>query len=77
VAIAVDLTRYLHGRLSEPPRPAGVLPRSNVAIAPVTRPVVAALHPARSVYRAATSPPPLIAAPTVPVAATATATTTT
>jgi predicted PurR-regulated permease PerM len=77
VAIAVDLTRYLHGRLSEPPRPAGVLPRSNAAIAPVTRPVVAALHPARSVYRAATSPPPVIAAPTAPAAAAATATATT
>ena len=26
VAISVDLVRYIHGRLSEPPRPAGVLP---------------------------------------------------
>jgi predicted PurR-regulated permease PerM len=26
VAIAVDLVRYVHGRLAEPPRPAGVLP---------------------------------------------------
>ena len=28
VAIAADLIRYVHGRLSEPPLPAGVLPRS-------------------------------------------------
>ena len=28
IAIAVDLVRYVNGRLSEPPRPAGVLPRS-------------------------------------------------
>jgi predicted PurR-regulated permease PerM len=30
VAIANDLVRYLHGRLSEPPVPAGVLPREPV-----------------------------------------------
>jgi predicted PurR-regulated permease PerM len=61
VAIAVDLVRYFSGRLSEPPKPAGVLPGSTAAAFPVaTRPVSAALHPARSVYRAATAPPPLI-----------------
>jgi hypothetical protein len=28
VAFLADAVRYVHGRLSEPPRPAGVLPRS-------------------------------------------------
>src|SRR6185369_11174047 len=46
VAIAVDLVRYVHGRLSEPPAPAGVLPRT-AALAPVARPVATALRPAR------------------------------
>src|SRR6185312_12342548 len=58
VAIAVDLVRYVHGRLSEPPAPAGVLPRTPEAVS-VAHPVAAALRPGRSVYRAATSPPPL------------------
>jgi predicted PurR-regulated permease PerM len=59
VAIAVDLVRYLHGRLSEPPMPAGVLPRT---AAPMNqpRPVATVLHPVRSAYRVATSPPPLV-----------------
>jgi len=74
VAIAVDLVQYLHGRLSEPAQPAGVLPRTAVASGPVVRPVAAALHPVRSVYRAATVPPPLLtSAP--PIAAAPTATT--
>jgi hypothetical protein len=60
VAIAVDLVRYFHGRLSEPARPAGVLPGAAVASGPAVRPVSAALHPVRSVYRAATVPPPLL-----------------
>jgi predicted PurR-regulated permease PerM len=59
VAIAVDLVRYLHGRLSEPPMPAGVLPRST-APANEPRPVATMLHPVRSAYRVATSPPPLV-----------------
>jgi predicted PurR-regulated permease PerM len=59
VAIAVDLVRYLHGRLSEPPMPAGVLPRIAEA-ASEPRPVVAVLHPVRSAYRVAISPPPLV-----------------
>jgi predicted PurR-regulated permease PerM len=59
VAIAVDVVRYLHGRLSEPPMPAGVLPRQAAPMQFTQRPVAAALHPARSVYRAATAPPPL------------------
>jgi predicted PurR-regulated permease PerM len=72
VAIAVDLVRYLNGRLSEPPMPAGVLPRTTEAMIPgaVGRPLVAALRPVRSVYRAATAPPPLVtsapARPTTP-----------
>jgi predicted PurR-regulated permease PerM len=61
VAIAVDLVRYVHGRLSEPPKPAGVLPRTAPSEASARRPVAAALHPVRSVYRAATAPPPLAA----------------
>jgi predicted PurR-regulated permease PerM len=77
VAIAVDLVRYVNGRLSEPPLPAGVLPRTPEAM-PLANPVAAALRPGRSVYRAATSPPPLIAAapsPAAPPAASATTTT--
>src|SRR6185436_21173704 len=38
VAIAVDLVRYVHGRLSEPPLPAGVLPRTPEAM-PLANPV--------------------------------------
>jgi hypothetical protein len=30
VAIATDLVRYVHGRLSEPPTPAGILPGETV-----------------------------------------------
>jgi predicted PurR-regulated permease PerM len=73
VAIAVDLVRYVHGRLSEPPKPAGVLPRTTEATIPgaAGRPVSAALHPVRSVYRAATAPPPLMApAPAAPTTTT-------
>ena len=67
VAIAVDLVRYVHGRLSEPPLPAGVLPRTPEAT-PIANPVATALRPGRSVYRAATSPPPLLAAAPSPAA---------
>jgi predicted PurR-regulated permease PerM len=66
IAIAVDLVRYVHGRLSEPPSPAGVLPRTAAAAAVVGRPVSSALRPVGSVYRAATTPPP-IAAATLPI----------
>ncbi len=77
VAIAVDLVRYVHGRLSEPPLPAGVLPRTPEAV-PIDHPVAAALRPGRSVYRAATSPPPLLtAAAPPPTSQAASATTTT
>ena len=60
VAIAADLVRYVHGRLSEPPMPAGVLPRSQEAA--MAAPAPAVPTPAGSVYRPATSPPPLTAA---------------
>ena len=76
VAIAVDLVRYAHGRLSEPPLPAGVLPRTPEAV-PVAHPVAAALRPGRSVYRAATSPPPLLATGPSPAAQPAASATTT
>jgi predicted PurR-regulated permease PerM len=66
VAIAVDLVRYFHGRLSEPPSPAGVLPRSTVPVPVAPGPVAVALRPARSAYRAATSPPPIAAGATQP-----------
>ncbi|HEX5015020.1 MAG TPA: AI-2E family transporter [Candidatus Limnocylindrales bacterium] len=59
VAIAVDLVRYIHGRLSEPPLPAGVLPRTANSEAARARPVATVLHPVRSAYRAAMPPPPL------------------
>jgi predicted PurR-regulated permease PerM len=36
-----DLVRYLHGRLSEPPRPAGVLPRQPVPTSPAAATTVA------------------------------------
>jgi predicted PurR-regulated permease PerM len=57
VAIAVNLVRYLHGRLSEPPRPAGLLPGTAVRVAP--RPVAAR---APSSYRTGQPPPPLVRA---------------
>jgi predicted PurR-regulated permease PerM len=55
VAIAVDVVRYLHGRLSEPAKPAGVLPWMSVKrdasqVAPVR---------VSSTYRPAVSPAPL------------------
>jgi predicted PurR-regulated permease PerM len=58
VAIAVDLVRYIHGRLSEPPLPAGVLP-GTTAIATVapTEPATPASIPVA--YRQAVPPPPL------------------
>jgi predicted PurR-regulated permease PerM len=69
VAIAVDLVRYVHGRLSEPPAPAGVLPRTTPRETTAPSPVAVALHPVRSAYRAATSPPPLAPRPLAPAQA--------
>jgi predicted PurR-regulated permease PerM len=57
VAGAVDLVRYAHGRLSEPPRPAGVLPRE-------PGPRVPAVQRASIVrHRRPTAPAPLRRAP--------------
>jgi predicted PurR-regulated permease PerM len=71
VAIAVDLVKYVHGRLSEPPRPAGVLPGQPVPVAASTggAPTVA---PVPATYRPARAPMPIAraaAAVTVPVVA--------
>jgi hypothetical protein len=59
VTFVADVIRYLHGRLSEPPMPAGVLPRTAewAAVAGV------APTPARLVRRRATAPGPLSVAP--------------
>jgi predicted PurR-regulated permease PerM len=73
VAIASDLVRYLHGRLSEPPIPAGVLPRSIPRPGTAPSPAAVALRPVRSAYRVATTPPPLAPAP-LPAPATSPAT---
>jgi predicted PurR-regulated permease PerM len=58
IAITVDLVRYVHGRLLEPPMPAGVLP-GTTAIATVapTEPATSASIPVA--YRQAVAPPPL------------------
>jgi predicted PurR-regulated permease PerM len=55
VAILVDLVRYFSGRLSEPPRPAGVLP--GVPAPAATSPSAPKEIP--SAYRPATAPPPI------------------
>ena len=68
VAIVVDLVRYIHGRLSEPPRPAGLLPHEPMPVAGPrtaraprcavrlpTGPAAAAADPARA------TPPPAVA----------------
>jgi predicted PurR-regulated permease PerM len=54
VAIAVNLVRYLHGRLSEPARPAGVLPGMTVKAAPPT-----GVARVPSTYRPSPAPAPL------------------
>jgi hypothetical protein len=51
VAIVDDLVRYAHGRLSEPPKPAGVIPGEAPAAAQASAP---AWRPAASVPRSAT-----------------------
>ena len=63
VAIASDLVRYFHGRLSEPPIPAGVLPRSIPRPGTAPSPAAVALRPVRSAYHVATTPPPLAHTP--------------
>ncbi len=64
VAIAVDLVRYVHGRLSEPPRPAGVLPGEPV---PTTGSAATASAPVPSAYRPGRAPKPIVIAAAVPV----------
>ena len=49
--------RYFHGRLSEPPRPAGVLPRTAAPSSAATASTAPA--PVPSAYRPATAPPPI------------------
>jgi len=65
VAIVVDTIRYVHGRLSEPPHPAGVLPHEMAGIL-MTNPSVARTP---AVYRRPTAPRPIpvAAAPAAPV----------
>jgi predicted PurR-regulated permease PerM len=69
VAIAVDLVRYVHGRLSEPPRPAGLLPHE-----PLPQDQTAgSTSPVPSAYRGARAPRPLATTPiTQPASAPAT-----
>jgi predicted PurR-regulated permease PerM len=58
VAISVDLVRYIYGRLSEPPKPAGVLP-GTTAIATVVESAPAQPAYVPVAYRQGTAPPPL------------------
>ena len=71
VAIAVDLVKYVHGRLSEPPRPAGVLPGQQ-AVASAASAGAVPVSPLASAYRPARAPRPIAratAAAIVPVVA--------
>jgi predicted PurR-regulated permease PerM len=54
VAIAVNLVGYLHGRLSEPARPVGVLPGSPVPVRPAST-----QRPVPSTYRPGVAPQPI------------------
>jgi predicted PurR-regulated permease PerM len=66
VAIAVDLVRYIHGRLSEPPRPAGVLPHEPM---PVAAQAARTGGQIPSAYRPGQPPPPITASSARPPAA--------
>jgi predicted PurR-regulated permease PerM len=58
VAISVDLVRYVHGRLSEPPKPAGVLPGTTAAATvPASELTTSPSIPVA--YRQAVAPPSL------------------
>lgn len=57
LASASDLVRYLHGRMSEPPRPAGVLPGDPLPASATADARVAAIPPVYRPRRA--GPPPL------------------
>jgi len=65
VLLAVDVVRYVAGRLSEPPMPAGVLPGTSAAarVAP-SEETAASYVPVA--YRPATAPPPLTASRPLP-----------
>jgi predicted PurR-regulated permease PerM len=69
-----DLVRYLHGRMSEPPRPAGLLPGEPLpATAAATRAARAAVVP--PVYRQRRPGPPPLTTPEGPVVGATTAAT--
>ncbi len=57
VSAVADLVRYVHGRLSEPPLPAGVLPRTQAAA--VRRPAGSPVSRVPSTYRRPTAPAPI------------------
>jgi predicted PurR-regulated permease PerM len=59
VSMVVNVVRYLHGRLSEPPRPAGVLPGTAVTAIPADTRTVRA----PSTYRPGVHPAPLASVP--------------
>jgi hypothetical protein len=61
VAIAVDLVRYVHGRLSEPPRPAGVLPGEPVPAGGTTGATATSTAGLPSAYRPGRAPRPIVA----------------
>jgi predicted PurR-regulated permease PerM len=69
VAIARDAVRYLAGRLSEPPKPAGVLPGQRSTTAVVAAPVPAVYRPRPARVAIASTLPP-IGAPIVAAAVT-------
>jgi predicted PurR-regulated permease PerM len=73
LAFSSDLVRYLHGRLSEPPRPAGLLPGEPLPSASATTGQTAVRVPAVYRRRATTANPAAVTAPAA--AATATPTT--
>jgi predicted PurR-regulated permease PerM len=51
LAFGTDLVRYLHGRLSEPPRPAGILPGEPLPSAYIAAQQGVTPRPTSSVYR--------------------------
>jgi len=65
VAIVVDLVRYVHGRLSEPPRPAGLLPHEPM---PVPARTTRVRGKAPSAYRPGLPPPPITSSSPPPAA---------
>jgi len=65
VAIVVDLVRYVHGRLSEPAAPAGVIPRHEDSSSSQTA-GPARVAPAPAIYRTPSAPPRLTRTPVEP-----------